>query len=293
VNIGEKEQPLHLEGSGLARVETVSSPGGVVSGNVDGDAWAGKIQLEPEAKPGQRFSLSLKVQGREEPLTLENAILVVGPRPSILSLRKSSSDPPIEIRDGELPAGTSVGLVLAVNHLRQSSAEAERPQVDLSCSSGELRRALTLAPDEPSKQGSLSFAGPDALYLSLDPGAVGYPGCELAARVRVDPRGASGPFSLGRVVRLPVLDQFTLSNQALAANVFAGTLRGRDLDVIEKTGWDAAAGEAVAGIPTPVEGEPGEEVLRVALRWPAPAPHAPLYIWLHGETTGRRTSLTN
>jgi hypothetical protein len=202
-------------------------------------------------------------------------------------------DPPIEIRDDELPAGTSVGLVLAVSHLRQSNGEAGRPQLDLSCSSGELRKALTLEPDERTKQASLSFAGPDALFLAIDPGSVGYPDCELAARVRADPRGASDPFPLGRVVRLPVLDQFTLTDQSLGANVYAGTLRGRDLDVIEKTGWDAGAGQLVAGIPTPVVGEPGEEVLRVALPWPAPAPHAPLYIWLHGETTGRHTSLTN
>ncbi len=294
VNTGEKEQALRLKGSGLARVETVSSSAGVVGGDADGDAWAGKIQLSPEAKPGQRFSLVLKVKGREEPLTLGNAILVVGPRPSISSLQKSlPPDPPIEIHDNELPAGTSVGLVLAVSHLHESGGEAGWPQVELSCTSGELRKALTLAPDERSNQASLSFAGPDALYLALDPGRVGYPGCELAARVRVDPRGTSDPFPLGRVVRLPLLDQFTLTNQSLGANVYAGTLRGHDLDVIERTGWDAGAGEAVAGIPTPVEGERGEEILRVALPWPAPAPHAPLYIWLHGETTGRRTSLTN
>jgi hypothetical protein len=294
VNIGEKEQELRLEGSGLARVETASSAAGAISGDADGDAWAGKIQLNPEAKPGQRFSLLLKVQGRQEPLTLENAILVVGPRPSISSVQKSlPPDPPIEIRDDELPAGTSVGLLLAVSHLRQSNGEAGRPQLDLSCSSGELRKALTLEPDERTKQASLSFAGPDALFLAIDPGSVGYPDCELAARVRADPRGASDPFPLGRVVRLPVLDQFTLTDQSLGANVYAGTLRGRDLDVIEKTGWDAGAGQLVAGIPTPVVGEPGEEVLRVALPWPAPAPHAPLYIWLHGETTGRHTSLTN
>ncbi len=294
VNIGEKEQALHLEGSGLGRVDTVSSAAGAISGDTDGDGWSGRIELKPEAKPGQRFSLLLQAKGREEPLTVENAILVVGPRPSISSLRKSlPPDPPIEIHDNELPAGTSVGLVLAVRHLHEPGGEAGRPQVDLGCSSGELRKALTLGPDERSNQARVGFAGPDALYLALDPGAVGYPGCELAARVRVDPRGASEPFPLGRVVRLPVLDQFTLSNQAIDANVYAGALRGRDLDAIEKTGWDAGAGEAVTGIPTPVEGEAGEEVLRVALPWPAPAPHAPLYIWLHGETVGRRTNLTN
>jgi hypothetical protein len=294
VNIGEKEQALRLEGSGLGRVDTVSSPAGAMVGDADGDAWAGKIQLKADAKPGQRFALLLKVKGREEPLTVENAIQVVGYRPAISSLRKSlPADAAIEIHDNELPAGISAGLVLVVSHLREPGGEAGRPQVELSCSSGELRKALTLGPDEGSNQARVNFAGPDALYLALDPGVVGYPGCELAARVRVDPRGASEPFPLGRVVRLPVLDQFTLSNQPIDANLYAGTLRGRDLDAIEKTGWDAGAGQPVAGIPTPVEGEPGEEVLRVALPWPAPAPHAPLYIWLHGETIGRRTNLTN
>jgi hypothetical protein len=294
VNIGEKEQAIHLEGSGLGRVDSVSSAAGAITGDADGDGWAGKIQLKADAKAGQRFSLLLKVKGREEPLTVENAIQVVGHRPAISSLRKSlPPDPPIEIHDNELPAGTSAGLVLTVSHLREPDGEAGRPQVELSCRAGELRKALTLGPDEGSNQARVSFAGPDALYLALDPGTVGYPGCELAARVRVDPRGASELFPLGRVVRLPVLDQFTLSNQPIDANIYAGTLRGRDLDAIEKTGWDAGAGQPVAGIPTPVEGEPGEEVLRVAMPWPAPAPHAPLYVWLHGETAGRRTNLSN
>ena len=43
-------------------------------------------------------------------------------------------------------------------------------------------------------------------------------------------------------------------------------------------------------IPSPVAGEASKERLRIVVLWPAPAPHAPLYIWLRGETTGRLTS---
>jgi len=104
------------------------------------------------------------VKGREEPLTVENAIQVVGHRPAISSLRKSlPPDPAIEIHDNELPAGISAGLVLGVSHLREPGGEAGRPQVELSCSAGELRQALTLGPDERSNQARVNFAGPDAL----------------------------------------------------------------------------------------------------------------------------------
>jgi hypothetical protein len=37
-------------------------------------------------------------------------------------------------------------------------------------------------------------------------------------------------------------------------------------------------------------GGDNKESLRVAIPWPAPAPHAPLYIWLRGEERGRLTS---
>ena len=36
---------------------------------------------------------------------------------------------------------------------------------------------------------------------------------------------------------------------------------------------------------------PGQ-TLRLVLPWPAPGPHAPLYVWLRGEQTGRKTAVT-
>jgi hypothetical protein len=39
-------------------------------------------------------------------------------------------------------------------------------------------------------------------------------------------------------------------------------------------------------------GEHPSQSLRVVLPWPAPGPHAPLYVWLRGEPQGRKTSVT-
>jgi len=91
-------------------------------------------------------------------------------------------------------------------------------------------------------------------------------------------------------VRLPAVQQFTLTNEAAGPGRYLGTLEGRNLDIIEKAGWDAQNGVPVTAIPAPTS--PTQQSLRIAVPWPAPAPHAPLYIWLRGEAAGRKTRLT-
>ena len=281
VNAGDGEAPLRLEGSGLDRIASVTTDAGTIAG--------GKLRLKAAVKAGEAFALDLHVRGLDAPLVIPNALVIVGARPKILSARKAqSSDSGIELRADELPAGAAAGFVLSVAHL--AADKDARPHLDLACRSGEQRKALSLAPAEPANGASLSVAGADSLYLSLDPGAVGYAGCELAATLTVEPRGSSEPAVLGRIVRLPVLEKFTLSTESLGPNRYAGTLEGRDLDLIEKAGWDAQDGLPVSGIPAPIS--PTEQTLRIAVPWPAPAPHAPLYIWLRGESSGRRTRMT-
>ena len=73
--------------------------------------------------------------------------------------------------------------------------------------------------------------------------------------------------------------------------MYSRLLEGHDLDVIDKTGWDAEHGVPVQAIPTPESSDPAGQTLRVVLPWPAPAPHAPLYVWLRGETVGRKTTV--
>ena len=284
VSVGEAETPLHLEGSGLDRIASITTEAGTVA--------AGKLHLKSTVKPGETFALNLHVHGLEAPLSLPDALVIVGARPKILSARKSqAADSGVEIRPDELPAGAAAGFVLAVAPLADPTAGSDSsPRLELSCRSGEMRKRLTLSPAEPVQGASLSLAGADSFYLSLDPGLVGYPGCQLAATLSVAPRGASDPVVLGRVVRLPVLEKFALSAESLGPNRYAGTLQGRDLDVIEKAGWDPQNGLPVTDIPAPIS--PTQQTLRIAVPWPAPAPHAPLYIWLRGETTGRRTRLT-
>jgi hypothetical protein len=289
LNLGEPRQTILLKGSGMDRIESVSSDAGEITGSADSDDWSGEIHLKSGLKQGQTFALVLKVKGLENPLTLARAIEIVGARPRIQSVQKSLSGAlGVDMAADELPAGIPAGLVLNLDRAHDSG----RPRVELRCETGETLRALTLSAGTPVAGASLTSAGPGALYLSFDPGAVGYPGCKLSATVIVDPDGRSDPYVLGRVIRVPRLDKFTLTSEKAGQASFVGTVEGRDLDVIEKVGWDAGNGLPVDAIPTPVPGDRPSQSLRVVLPWPAPGPHAPLYIWLRGESQGRKTSVS-
>jgi hypothetical protein len=289
INAGEMQEAIRLQGSGLERIEAISSDAGEITGTPDAHGWSGEIVPRDGVAPGGRFAVSLKVQSVDTPVTVPDAIEMVGPRPRIRSAQKSLAGMlGTEIGSDELPAGTAVGLVLSVEQVHDGS----RPKLELGCASGEVRRTLTLSPGESSSGASLTFAGPGALYLSLDPGTVGYAGCRLAANLVLDPEGRSDPFVLGRIVRVPRLEKFTLTAEKVGDSGYAGILEGRDLDVIERAGWDAMQGIPVETIATPIPGDATRQSLRVVLPWPAPAPHAPLYIWLRGEASGRKTAVT-
>jgi hypothetical protein len=294
VNLGEASQPFHLEGSGVDRIESVSTEAGTVASGASGheasQTWSGVFHMKPGLTAGARFPLILKVAGLSAPVTVPDAIEVVGPRPRILSMRSSlPGNLGIEIRDGELPAGTVVGFALRVDHLYGAIGE---PVINIDCAGGGLRSALKLLPNGQAGGASLTQAGPGSLYLSLDPGKVGFPGCVLTATVATEPEGRSQPQPLGRVIRLPRVEQLTLTNEKSGASNYAGVLKGCDLDIVEKVGWDAQTGVPVDSIPTPVPGDPSKQTLRVALPWPAPQPHAPLFVWLRDEPQGRQTSVT-
>jgi len=244
---------------------------------------------------GTIFAISLKVKGLETPLTVPGALQVFGPRPVITAVRKAIPDAlGLAIRPDELPAGTTAGLSLEVREFQGPSASTveRRPRVELGCHSGGLRQSVSLSPGDHVAGAQLTVAAPGLLFVSVDPEAIGYPGCLLTAIVDVEPEGRSDAFTIGRVVRIPRLEQFTLTTEQLDPSTYVGLLKGRDLDVIEKTGWDAHHGLRVDSVPTPVPGEPSVETIRIALPWPAPSPHAPLYLWLRGEGDGRKTAVS-
>jgi hypothetical protein len=235
--------------------------------------------------------LTLKVNGIESPMAVADAIEVVGPRPKIASVRTSiPANLGIELQPGELPIGTTLGLALRVDNFRGSAGS--QSSIELGCADGELRAALKLAPDEQAGGATMTLAGAGNLFLSLDPGKVGYPGCQLTATAASEPEGRSDARVLGKLIRIPRLEQLTLTNEKIGDSSYVGILRGSGLDAVERVGWDARNGVTVDAIPTPISGSPSTETLRVTLPWPAPAPHAPLFIWLRGEETGRQTSVT-
>jgi hypothetical protein len=129
------------------------------------------------------------------------------------------------------------------------------------------------------------------LFFAIDPGTIGQSGCALTATVTVAATGKSDPMALGRVVRLPRIEQFRLTDEKLADSIYAGIVEGQDLETIAMTGWDEQNGQRVESLPTALPGEPHRQTLKIALPWPAPAPHAPLYIWLRGEDQGRPTGV--
>jgi hypothetical protein len=269
VNIGESEQALALRGSGLERIERVTSP----AGEIAMASGAFTIKLRGGLKAGEEYPIDVKVQGIEQPLTVAKAVAIAGPRPKIAAVRKSLADGTgVALRPGEVPAGAPVSFELSVEHLGSGAV------VDLACGD----KALQV----PART-----AGAGVLFFAVDPGTVGQSGCALAATVSVPSTGSSAAAALGRVVRLPRIERFQLTEEKLGDSIYAGIIEGDDLETIAQTGWDDHTSLKVEGLPTAMAGEPRRQTLKIAMPWPAPAPHAPLFIWLRGESEGRPTGV--
>jgi len=211
---------------------------------------------------------------------------VAGPRPKILSVDESlPKGGTVTLQAGEIPAGSAVSFAIHTANVDV------RPALQLACVGADNdAKPLELAPGDMQGSTQLDFAGEGVLFLSLDPGSVGQSGCKLAATVETSDTGDSDPYILGRVVRLPQIDKFSLSDQKAGRTLYEGFLTGQNLQMIARTGWNASTGYSVVGIPTPVPGSPQEQTLKIQLAWPPPSPGAPVYIWLRGEDQGRKTS---
>lgn len=283
VNLGETAQTLHLTGSGLDRIEGVISPAltfTLAAGKPDErDAV---VNVGDKAVKGERGDLYLKVEGLRRPLTIPGAVVVAGPRPKITASQVTlPADAALPVHGGELPAGAFASISLQVANVETT------PALHLRCGT----RTIDIAGTEARQDIRLSQIRPGSLFLSLDPATAGPVGCELTATAEVEDTGRSDPYSLGRVVLLPRIDSFTMTDETLPGGAYAGTLTGYNLELVEKTGWSEKDGYPVQGLPAPIAGEGQKQSLKVGLPWPPPAPRAPLYLWLRGDTQGRLSSL--
>ena len=290
-NLGEAQQTFALQGTGLERIDGLSSEGATWAlAPVPEDAQnlrerRAAIRLLAQVRTGERLDASMKVSELHSPLKISDVLRVAGPRPKIKGASESAlQTTDVALRPGEMAAGTPVSFAIQIENA------GSRPTFDLTCAnSSDLRNPLTLHAGDRNGTAQMDFAGEGILFLSLDPGSVGHSGCQLVATATVEETGTSEPFTLGRVIRLPHIEKFLLTDEMEGSLLYIGSLTGQELQTIEKTGWDGKTGYPVQGIPTPVAGDPQEHSLKIALPWPPPAPRAPLYVWLRGETEGRLT----
>lgn len=288
VNLGEPEQKRILRGSGLDRIQKIEADRVEVSllpAEPGGRQREAALRLLPGLKQGELIAFRLSVDGLEEPVKVEKAVRVAGPRPRIESVKGAWPDElGVELRDGELPAGSFVGFAMKVANLGAGAA------VHLQCADpAKTLQSHRLRVGERITTATLASGGEGTLFLSLDPGGVGQTGCELTAIVETEPAGRSDPYSLGKVIRLPRIVSFELTDESAGDAAYAAVLKGQTLETIAQVGWNASEGVPVENLPAPIAGEGPSQALRVVLPWPSPSPHAPLYIWLRGEQEGRLT----
>jgi hypothetical protein len=279
-----------LHGTGLDRIEKISaaaSDGDVqfdLGAPGSGDARTVTVKLPAGIKPGTLLSLKMTVANFQQPVSAGNVFRVTGPRPAISSVRESVQQAPgVAARPDEIGANSLVSFEMNVANAPVIS------EVDLSCENG-TSATLKIKPGDAKDDLKVTQESADTLFLAFRPRSIGPPGCGVMIRLLTPNNGASDPRKLGTIVLLPQIDAFNVTNEKAGDSSWFATLEGRDLEGITKVGWDAAAGTPVEGIPVPVAGPGNRETLRIAVPWPAPSPHAPLYVWLRGETEGRQTS---
>jgi hypothetical protein len=243
------------------------------------------VQLQSNPQPGTTFAVQAYVKDRTEPLTFDDALQITGPLPVIASVKLSlPSGMAIATRPNEFPAGYNLTAMLDVKNIARGSA------LELACED-DPATAAALHIGRQTQFYSLQQLSQDQLFLSFDTSALPA-GCALEAVIDNGRAGKSQPFVLAHIIRLPQIDAFTLSTDAAPKNMHAYVLTGRNLEMIEKAGWDQATGLDVAGLPVPIPGEGQKQSLTIDLPEQS-GPPDDLYVWLRGDATGRATMLKN
>lgn len=287
LNQGDDSRDFLLKGERLDLLTKLEATNGTIElapPSVGQTERKATVHLPDDLPKGTRSPIKAYVKDRNEPLVFPDAIHVVGPRPQIT---ESKLSPPagidFSLNPGELPAGLFLSTMLQVKNLDSDSV------VKLTCDKDNSPQ-VALRVGERSSSASLQQLGSDQLFLSFGTDSW-QNGCLINATIDNGGEGQSSPFPIGRVIRIPKIESFKLTDEESGKNYYVGVLTGRDLETIEKTGWNGSRGGSVLGLPTPIPGEGQRQSLRIRLPWPPPAPHAPLYVWFRGEKEGRLTAV--
>ena len=286
LNQGVSEVAFNLKGQRLdllSRLEVAK--GSVELGTAESNQTQRKLLLHmaPDIDAGTSLAIKAYIKDRSEPLTFADAVRIVGPRPNITELKiYQPPEQDVQLENGELPGGMFLSAMVRVEHLQSNSI------LKLGCErAGSAEVKLHLG--ERAGPVSLQQLAPDQAFLSFDTG-VWLNGCVLQASIANGSEGESEVYKMGRIVRVPEIEQFKSSTEASANGEFNASLIGQNLETIEKTGWSAEQEQAVDGMPLPVPGEGLKQTLQIRVL-PPPNRHAQLFVWLRGESKPRATRI--
>jgi hypothetical protein len=285
-NEGVQTQNYVLKGENLGLIAKLETPGAVLELEPVTSAQTERkvtLHLQSSPPPGSTLQLKAYLRDRSEPLTFADAIRVTGPLPAITA---STPSPPsgmsVSIREGEFPAGFTLSAMLNAKNVQPSSI------LKLKCVGDDTSR-LSLPIGSQSDTSSLQPMGNDQFFVSFDTSS--WPGgCAIQAAFDNGSAGHSEPFTLGHIIRLPQIETFKMTDEEAMPGFHVGLITGRNLEMIEKVGWDLVNSNDVLGLPAPLPGPGQKQLLRVKLPEP-PNPQASLSVWLRGENDGRTTTV--
>jgi hypothetical protein len=287
-NQGAATQHFTLKGQHLGLLARLEAPGVALQlapVTADESERNLTVQLPSGAKPGSAFAVSEYLQDHNEPLVLPDALKITGPLPLIASSKLSlPTDFQISLNANEFPAGSTLTAMLDVKNSEPQSL------LRLSCE-GDLGPKADLRIGEQNDQWSLQQLSADQLFLSYDTSALPA-GCLVQSVLDNPSGGRSEPYVLARVVRLPSIEQMTPTPapQQSPDGKRIYTLTGRNLEMLERVGWDQLTGFDVSELPAPLPGPGRRQMLRVSLPDP-PTPASNLSVWLRGDKLGRGTTV--
>ncbi len=286
-NQGAATQHYVLKGERLDLISKLRSPGVTYelgAPSPKGSDRSVTVRLNSDLKPGTVLPIQADVADRNEPMTLSAALQITGPLPDIASSHLSlPSGMEVALPSDQFPAGYNLTAMLDVRNVEPVSV------LTLACSEG-IGEQVALHIGEQNSKYSLQRLSQDQLFLSADTSE--FPaGCSLQASLKNGQTTQSAPFTLAHITRLPEIGSFDDSGQPSQDGRHTYTLTGRDLEMIEKVGWDQLEGVPVAGLPTPIQGQGQKQMLQVSLPDPVPQ-HATFYIWLRGQNTASATTLS-
>jgi hypothetical protein len=287
VNQGMATQHFVLKGERLGLIARLEAPGAVLkldppdksapaTGQTERSLTA---ELETWPAPGTTLPVTAYLTDRSEPRTFANGVEITGPLPAIASSRLSlPAGMAMALLPGEFPAGYTLNALLDVKNIDRAST------LRLRCADG-LGQTETLRVGQQNGNSSLQQLSQDQLFLALDTGQLPA-GCSLEAAIDNGRGGTSASAPLARILRMPQIDSFQLAGDPGENLPRKYQLVGRNLEMIEKLGWDQNNGTELANLPAPLPGPGLKQSVEVMLPDPI-APQAPLYVWLRGDQMGR------